>query len=459
MKIQLLLVLLFVCAFAYAQNTITGTFPNLASQQIKLVGFTGFDIYTIDTVTANEKGLFNFSYGEEEYGMGYLVAEANKPLFIILSGETIKLTGDAFALAETIEILEGMENQIFEQYATEHPRREQVLSAWEYLEKIYSKDSFFTLQQLPKQAIVNEKQRIKVEDSLFLASLDPGTYVSYYLPLRKLVSSVPTIAQYRTEEIPITISAFRQLNYTDPRLHKSGLLKDVIESHFWLIENSGCSLDSIYIEMNKSIDRMVENLIADEKKLNEITEYLFKLLEKRSLFKASEYLALKLLNEKSCTINNDFSARLEIYRAMKVGNTAPDIDLHNNKPFLNNTVNKLSDIKSEYTLLVFGSSWCPQCAEEAPKIINYYPKWRDYGLEVIFISLDTNKEEYALFTKGFPFISSCDFKKWETKAVKDYHVFSTPTLFLLDSNRTIILRPISIEHVEAWVNYKLKNVN
>ena len=75
------------------------------------------------------------------------------------------------------------------------------------------------------------------------------------------------------------------------------MLKETIESHFWLIENSGRSLDSVYIEMNKSIDILLENLLADKQKLSEINENLFKLLEKRSLFRASEYLALKLFNE------------------------------------------------------------------------------------------------------------------------------------------------------------------
>src|SRR5690606_10630415 len=134
-----------------------------------------------------------------------------------------------------------------------------------------------------------------------------------------------TIAQYRTEEIPATIGAFRTLDYTDNRLYKSGLLKETIESHFWLIENSGRSLDSVYIEMNKSIDILVKNLFADQQKLNKISEHLFKLLEKRSLFKSSEYLAVTLLNEKSCTINDGFAAQLESYRAMKIGNIAPEI--------------------------------------------------------------------------------------------------------------------------------------
>ena len=107
------------------------------------------------------------------------------------------------------------------------------------------------------------------------------------------------------------------MDYTDPRLYKSGLLKDAIESHFWLLENSGRSLDSIFIEMQISIDAMMENLVKDEQKLNEVTEYLFDLLERHSLLQASEYLALKVLNEVSCTIESDHAKQLETYRAMK----------------------------------------------------------------------------------------------------------------------------------------------
>jgi hypothetical protein len=328
-KIIIINILLLIYAFAYSQRTITGTFPNLANQQIKLSGFNGFQTYPIDSVKANEKGDFILSLSKEDYGMGYLSAADNKPFFIVLEGENIKVKGKSFIIAESIEIIEGKENQLFGQYASEHPRREQALSAWVYLEKIYAKDSLFAVQEVPKQAIANEKQRIKTEDSLFLAGLKPDSYVSYYLPIRKLVSSVSTIAQYRTEEIPVAIASFLKIDYTDPRLQKSGLLADVIESHFWLIENSGRSLDSVFIEMNISIDVLVENLLPDEHKLNEITEYLFKFFEKRSLFKASEYLALKLLNEQGCTINNYFAAQLESYRAMKKGNIAPDFDFNN----------------------------------------------------------------------------------------------------------------------------------
>jgi len=351
--------LLFICVSAYSQNNITGTFAGLANQQVELVGFNGFDTYAIDSMQANEKGQFQLSFGTKDFGMAYLLSEDDKSFVVILSGESdaqssskgLKLKGESIAMPESIEIVEGKENQLFEQYASEHPRREQILSAWDYLTKIYRKDSLFAVHEIPKQAIETEKRRIKAEDSLFLAGLPQNSYVSYYLPLRKLVSSVSTIAQYRTEEIPATIQAFREIDYTDKRLYKSGLLQETIEAHFWLIENSGRPLDSVYIEMNKSVDVMMENLVTDEKKFNEITGYLFRLLEQRSLFGASEYLALKVLNEVSCTINSDLAAQLESYRAMKKGNIAPDFEFNGDvfapayEP--GNIPEKLSGLKSK----------------------------------------------------------------------------------------------------------------
>jgi thiol-disulfide isomerase/thioredoxin len=466
MKTKLFLILTFTCLSisGFAQSTITGTFPGIANQQIKLLGYNGFDTYIIDSTQANEKGEFSLKFSNNDYGMGSLLSEGNKSFIVILAeNENLQLRGEALAFPETTVIVEGIQNQLFEQYATEHPRRDQTLSAWDYLSKIYKNDSLFTVHEIPKKAIEKEKHRIKVEDSLFLASLPNGSYVRWYLPVRKLVSSVSTIAQYRTEEIPATIYAFRILDYTDERIYKSGLLKETIEAHFWLIENSGRSLDSVYLEMNKSIDILVENLLSDERKLNEISEYLFKSLEKRSLFKASEYLALKLLNEKTCTINNDFVAQLESYRAMKIGNIVPDFDF--NKDVITpgyelaKLPQKLSDLKSKFTVVVFGASWCPQCPQELSKISGLYKKWKEQSVEVVFVSLDEDETIFKNFASIFPFISICDYQKWESPVVKSYHVFASPTIYLLDNNRKILLRPNSVSQLDSWVDWYLVQGN
>lgn len=457
----LLFNLIFMALSAQAQYTITGNFLPLAGQQVRLVGFDGSGIHTIDSTLVSEQGVFKLNYTDKDQGMGYLSAADNKAYFVVLDNENIQLKGDVLSMPERIVTLSGKENQLFVQFAIEHPKREQALSAWVYLQKIYRGDSLFTQQKYPQQAIETEMLRIKKEDTNFLKNLDPERFISWYLPTQKLVSSVSTVAQFRTEEIPATIAAFRAFDYSDERLYKSGLLKDAIESHFWLLENMGQPLDTIFKQMRISIDFMLANLSGNEKKFNEITKNLFHLLEKRSLYSASEYLAIKVLTQNSCNVNDDLAKQLESYRAMKKGNTAPDI-VFSGAVLKSGSVmkipSKLSDIHSAYKVVIFGASWCPKCTEELGQLLPLYLKWKSKGVEVIFISLDTEKEVFKNFTSVFPFISMCDFKKWDTQSAKDYYVFASPTLFLLDKNQKIILYPNSVKQIDAWVDYSLGKI-
>lgn len=456
-KIMLFIWTILIINSSFSQS-ISGTLSLLIKQEIILEGFNGLKSNPISNATIDEKGNFKLMYTKADYGVGYLSSADNKPLFVILSGEDVEIVGDALSSPQSIKITKGQENRLFEKYATEHPRREQALSAWAYLERIYTQDSLFALQKRPSKNIQSEKERIKKEDFAFLAKLPKDSYVSWFLPIRKLVSTVSTVAQYRPEEIPSTISAFRALDYTDQRLYKSGLFKDAIESHFWLLENSGKLLDSVFIEMKISIDSIISNLLKNEQKLNEVTDFLFDLLERHSLFQASEYLAIKILNESSCTINSDLANQLETYRAMKKGNVAPEINL-NGGTYLNGIKQaqfiNLSSIQTPYTVVVFGASWCPKCMEELPKMMQNYPKWRNLGLEVVYISLDTDQSTFERAVKTYPFYAYCDFKKWESQVAKDYYVFGTPTFYLLNNKREIILRPNTIAQLDAWVDWVL----
>lgn len=449
-----LLVFIFILFYnGLIAQSIKGQFLKIPNQTIKLEGFNGLKTYPISLTTTDVNGKFELSYSKTDYGVGYLMAVDNKPLFVILSGEEIELAGESLSNFETIKIKKGQENQYFEQFANEHPKREQALSAWLYLEKIYATDTLFAVQKHPVNAIKKEKLRIKNEDAAFLDALPNESYVKWFLPTRKLVSSVSTVVQYRPEGIPEMIKAFRNLDYADTRLYKSGLFKDAIESHFWLLENSGNPLDNVFEEMKISIDAIFTKLSTNEKIFNQLIDYLFDLLERHSLFQASEYLALKVLNEGSCTITDDLANQLETYRAMKKGNIAADM-VFDKTNFVNPkiTLTKLSDIKSNYTVVVFGASWCPKCNEELPEITKRYDKWKSKGIEVIFVAIEEGRNSFIDFAESLPFPSYSDVKKWESKIVKDYYIFSTPTMFLLDSKREIILRPNSVNQMDAWVN-------
>ena len=251
------------------------------------------------------------------------------------------------------------------------------------------------------------------------------------------------IVKYNKQEIPKLIKSFRKIDFNNPKFKTSGLLQDLISGHYVFIENSGMQIDSLYKEMNESSDYILSNLRENENLLNETGEYLFDFLEQRSLHKASEYLAAQLVNLNGCNLNDKLVNKLELYRKLKPGKTAPEI------LFSDNT--KLSDIKS-IKLLVFGASWCPKCKEDIIKLYNNYSAWKQKRVEVVYLSIDTNKTDFENIYKNVPWKTDCQFKGWDTKAVKEYHVFATPTYFLLDKDLKIILRPNSVEQTNSWIS-------
>ena len=453
-----LLCCLFFGGVSSIAQTLSGIFPAQANQTITLEGAKGLATYSIGSTKADEKGQFLLSYSPQDYGVAFLSGEDKKPFVVILEKEGVRLEGQAFSEATTIRILEGKENRWFEQYTQEQGKREQALSAWGYLQNLYQNDPLFATQQVPNQAIQTELVRIQREDDAFITSLPTDSFVRWFLPIRKLVSSVGAIAQYRTAELPQTITAFRTLDYVDPRLAKSGLFSDVLESQFWLLENSGGTLDEIYEKMEVSIDAILLSVGKNAPLYNEVSAYLLELLERRSLTNAAEYLALTVLEQDKVVLQPRLARQLEGYRAMKVGTQVPEIQfagdvLLQGKP--NSYPTRLSEVSAPYRLVIFGASWCPACTEEMTQLIPLYEKWNKLGVAAIFVSLDTDPKAFQAYSEGRPFIAYSDYKKWDTKAVADYYVSSSPSFYLIDQAGKLLLRPQSAKQIDAWVDWKL----
>jgi hypothetical protein len=90
------------------------------------------------------------------------------------------------------------------------------------------------------------------------------------------------------------------------------------------------------------------------------------------------------------------------------------------------------------------------------QLLPLYEKWKGKGLEVVFVSMDTDKKTFLEYSSVMPFISICDYKKWDTQAAKDYYVSSSPTIYLLGKNNEIILRPQWIKAIDTWVDYNME---
>ena len=279
--------------------------------------------------------------------------------------------------------------------------------------------------------------------------------LSFFILVVVKTTAQNVIVNTNPKEIQSSKNPFLNINYSNSQIYSSGLIYDIIEKQFWSIQKSGLGEAARYKEMVASVDIILDSVKKNEKLYNDLTKYLFQYFEKYSLFTASEYIALKALNQKEVTLNSALVNKLESYRKMRVGNMAPNFelvgDVLKNGVVVKNTV-RLADINAKYKLVIFGGSWCSQCRSEMIQLLPRYNNWKSKGLEVVFISLDTDKKEFENFTAPFPFYSACDYKKWETQAAKDYYVSSSPTIFLLDSDNKIILRPPTVASLDSWLD-------
>ena len=441
-----LLFTLTTLQYAAAQN-LTGQLKGHAAQNITLTGFNYYDAYTLGETTIDSLGVFTINYPKDYTGMAILKTRDNSSLVVLLDGQQLLLKGTHLGEPDSLQFLNNTQNRDFVQIARSNLLNDRAYAGWRYLKKLYETPHFKN-QKSVLTDIDNEIQRIEATHKNALQKLQEDSYLNWYAPLRKLVSDMPQSTNNYVERIPEHIAHFRRIDFTNLNFKTSGLIRELIEGHYLMLENTGPSLDSVFAQMNMSTDYLVSNLKQNDSLLNTISEELFTFFEKRSLFKVAAHLSDRLLNTNDCACKLDESLqkKLQKYGALEVGNTAPDIQL--------SATRKLSDIKQN-VLLVFGASWCPHCTEDIKLLEQFYKKWKDNNkLEVVYISLDTSKEAFDKLYKNKPWQTYCDFKGWGTQAAMDYYVNATPTYFLLDKDHKILVHPRSLAHVDALMRIK-----
>jgi len=129
----------------------------------------------------------------------------------------------------------------------------------------------------------------------------------------------------------------------------------------------------------------------------------------------------------------------------------------------------LYDQKAPYTLLAFWDPICSHCKIEIPRLDSFYKaSWKDLQLKIF--SVNTNAKELAAWKT---FIQENHLENWThayqteedlNKEIKaglpttirqKYDVFKTPTFYLLDANKKIIAKNLSLEQFNDF----LQNAN
>jgi len=130
----------------------------------------------------------------------------------------------------------------------------------------------------------------------------------------------------------------------------------------------------------------------------------------------------------------------------------------------------LFSIKAPYTFLTFWDPNCGHCKETVPRIDSIYQaKWKALGVKVVGVNVDDGAND-----AWKKFIAEHKLNDWiniyQPKSVKEeeakkgianfrqlYDVYKTPTLYLLDNQKRIIGKMLTIEQFDEVLQAKIKN--
>ena len=116
-----------------------------------------------------------------------------------------------------------------------------------------------------------------------------------------------------------------------------------------------------------------------------------------------------------------------------VGKKAPAFELND----LTGKKHSLSGYAGKAVLLNFWASWCGPCKAEMPSLNALYGEFKDSGLVVVAVSIDSSEEPVKSFIseKGLTFPVLMDPEK--EVYFDDYAIFALPTSFLIDADGVI----------------------
>jgi len=142
-----------------------------------------------------------------------------------------------------------------------------------------------------------------------------------------------------------------------------------------------------------------------------------------------------------------------------IGKKAPDIQLLS---LPDNRRLSLYEINSPFTVLYFWDPDCGHCKKQTPDVIDFFKKYKDKGVELVAVCTKLNKdaeqeclksiekkEDMEILTNAYdPFLRS----RYKQK----YDIRSTPRIYILDSEKTILMKGISGNKLAEVMDYLMK---
>jgi peroxiredoxin len=442
------LLLIFFSFFSYGQTnySVTGEIRGLSSKKIYLSAYGGEKLHPIDSTNSDDKGKINFVLKLSILPGLYRVSWGkDKFLDLILNKENVVFVTTSENPADSVQILSSFENNLYFWYE----RRERLSQArLELITPIIDyypvKDAYFTTSANEFESI--QKSQAKAFDSL--SRIYPDSYAVRILRLQQTPFLSSSLSKDDRVDY-LKVHFFDKVDFNDTLLLRSNAWSNKAISYLGLWGNSRYNQKQLETEFIKAVTILMSAASVNPDIYKFLLDYLLGGFDKYHFDEVITYMADHFQDPFSCEDQTKKSAlqkKLDTFKKIATGKIAPEITV----PDIKGTTIRLSEISSEYTLLIFWSSECHHCTDMMPKVKEIYDKQKPKRMEVLAVSIDTSRSEWTGFIKEekLDFLNGSELKGFDSKSADQYNIYATPTMFLLDREKKILAKPISYRELE-----------
>lgn len=426
-----------------AQTRIEGEIIAAPDNQVLLTEHFGEKVNIVDTITLDEDGRFVYHlHPEAPNGLYRMFISKNSGLDFILGWGNLKFQTIANAPVESLEIQESWQNKklyAFYDLLDEQNKKVEVLR--DFISNYPETDRLFKLSKKKAEKLYDERQDF-LDD---LKKNHPGAFITSYLtflyeqPLEMFFSNNPELKHK-------TIS---NKDWSDTLLLNSDAYSSTLIEYLMLYGDRNAKRDEQMGLYRQAIDSIFK-FIPDHSPI-----YDYAMLYLMGGFEQFEMEPLVIHLVENYTDNcskteGKLENRINYYEKFQTGATAPDFISTN----LDGEPVNFYDEATGKTLLIFWATWCGHCKQMNQTLSELYPQLQEKGIDVISVSLDHKPETLQTYLDetDLPFKVWCDFKGWESPVVEKYYIYATPTMLLLDEDKTIIGKPLNLNQLVYIIN-------
>jgi peroxiredoxin len=438
--------LLLFCAQSFAQ-TVSVKVSNFKMAVAYLSSLCGEKSAQLDTIKSSGNGVFQFNTVKHHTGIYRLTIDKNKWIDFVNDREDVTIETDANNIVDSLTIVRSEGNQLYysfikfnKQYKTKTDLLQLILARYPKDDEYYS-------------ATQNKLKQIQQEYLEFVniaSQHNPLSFIARYIKSAQL-PIIDAGLQPEQQLAYLKVHALDNVNFADDELINSDLFSNKSIEYLTYYRNPQLPKELLEKEFMVAVDTILNKAKVNPLVYKHVVEYLLDGFKKFGFDAIINYIIENYVIKDDICIDEKLETalqrRMDQAKYLKIGDTVPNII---SQDITGKDVD-LNQIKSDQVLIIFYASWCPHCNTLLPQINELYKNQKVKRTKVFAVSIDTSKTDWQKFINSneLACINVSDLKGWGGKAVLDYYLYATPTMFLVDRDRKIIGKPLSLEELKV----------